>query len=264
MLVSSAILARDEAAQIGDCLDSVAPFVDETVVLAAGSSDRTAELAEEHGARLVDAPWPGSFAAARNLAADACRGRWILRLDADTRASGQPEAFREALAAATSGLLAVRYVTAGGTPIWAPYLYQPGCWRFAGAAFVAWVPARFDTPAAEPGHLDEITLADVGRPAGARAAHLRRYLELESAAAADGSEPFPGWCCVQAGWCAASLAGPEGDDSQLPAGYAWLDEADRRRRASTSRWPPLVAAHWQQVFNQAYTMLLDAETARAR
>ena len=50
-----------------------------------GSTDRTVELLEAAGARVIHHPWQNDFAAARNAGLEQARGRWILVLDADER-----------------------------------------------------------------------------------------------------------------------------------------------------------------------------------
>jgi O-antigen biosynthesis protein len=57
--------------------------VDEIIVVDTGSSDRTKEIAAEHGARVFDFPWCDNFAAARNEAIRHASGQWIFWLDAD-------------------------------------------------------------------------------------------------------------------------------------------------------------------------------------
>jgi hypothetical protein len=78
-----AVIARNEEAVIGRCLDSVRDIVAEMIVVDTGSSDKTRALAEERGARVLDFPWCDDFAAARNAGLEAASGRWILVLDAD-------------------------------------------------------------------------------------------------------------------------------------------------------------------------------------
>lgn len=86
--VSVAIITRDEADDIGECLASVA-WADEIVVVDQASADGTADIARAHGARVIDAPeWPG-FGRQKNIAVDACTGDWILSLDADERVSAE-------------------------------------------------------------------------------------------------------------------------------------------------------------------------------
>jgi glycosyltransferase involved in cell wall biosynthesis len=62
---------------------------DEIVVVDSGSTDRTAEIAERLGAKMLDSPWPG-YARQKNLAAEHASNDWILSVDAD-------EALSEAL-----------------------------------------------------------------------------------------------------------------------------------------------------------------------
>ncbi|MFO7305657.1 MAG: glycosyltransferase family 2 protein [Gammaproteobacteria bacterium] len=75
------VIARDEAAVIGRCLDSV-PFAAEKIVVDSGSTDGTPEVAAKHGARVVHQPWLG-FGPQRNFASTQARHDWILMLDAD-------------------------------------------------------------------------------------------------------------------------------------------------------------------------------------
>ena len=56
---------------------------DQVVVVDTGSTDKTVELAESHGAEIHHFPWTDDFAAARNYALDQATGSWVLSLDAD-------------------------------------------------------------------------------------------------------------------------------------------------------------------------------------
>jgi glycosyltransferase involved in cell wall biosynthesis len=94
--VSVAIITRNEADEIGDCLASVA-WADEIVVVDQASTDGTGEAARAQGARVIVAPeWRG-FGHQKNLAVDACTGDWILSIDADERVT---EALAKEIAAA--------------------------------------------------------------------------------------------------------------------------------------------------------------------
>jgi tetratricopeptide (TPR) repeat protein len=77
------MIARDEAALIASCLESVRHLVREMIVVDTGSTDGTAEVAARHGARVFAFPWQDDFAAARNHALARATGDWILVLDAD-------------------------------------------------------------------------------------------------------------------------------------------------------------------------------------
>ncbi len=85
--VSVVIIAFNEADNIVDCLKSAA-WADETVVIDSGSTDATADLCRQHGAKLVVTDWPG-FGVQKNRAIDAASGDWIFSLDADERITPQ-------------------------------------------------------------------------------------------------------------------------------------------------------------------------------
>lgn len=82
--LSAILITKNEEAHIGACLQSLA-FVDEIIILDGASSDRTVEIALEHGARVVvDPAWPG-FGPQKNRVLDMAEGEWVLSIDADER-----------------------------------------------------------------------------------------------------------------------------------------------------------------------------------
>jgi len=84
-MISVAIIARDEERHLGAALASAAAIAGEIVVLIdERTTDRTAEIAQTHGARVFTEPFR-SHAAQRNRALERCRGEWVLFLDADER-----------------------------------------------------------------------------------------------------------------------------------------------------------------------------------
>ncbi len=92
MKLSVIVITKNEAANIADCLKSVA-FADEFIVVDSGSTDGTVELARALGARVEVTPdWPG-FGPQKNRALDLATGDWVLSIDADERVT--PELARE-------------------------------------------------------------------------------------------------------------------------------------------------------------------------
>lgn len=85
ILLSAAMIVRDEARHLGACLRSLRGLADEIVVVDTGSRDATRAVARRHGARVVEFPWRDDFAAARNRALDEACGRFVLYIDADER-----------------------------------------------------------------------------------------------------------------------------------------------------------------------------------
>jgi glycosyltransferase involved in cell wall biosynthesis len=81
--LSAIVITRNEAANIGECLDSVA-FCDERIVVDSGSTDDTVEIARRKGARVEVREWPG-FGPQKNYALSLATGAWVLSIDADER-----------------------------------------------------------------------------------------------------------------------------------------------------------------------------------
>jgi glycosyltransferase involved in cell wall biosynthesis len=86
-LLSAIVITRNEAANIGACLDGVA-FCDERIVVDCGSSDATVEIARGKGARVEFHEWCG-FGPQKNYALSLATGIWVLSLDADERVSDE-------------------------------------------------------------------------------------------------------------------------------------------------------------------------------
>jgi tetratricopeptide (TPR) repeat protein len=81
--LSLVMIVKNEEEMLPGCLEAVRGAVDEIVVVDTGSTDRTVEIAESFGAKVVEFPWNGSFADARNCSLDHATGDWIVYLDAD-------------------------------------------------------------------------------------------------------------------------------------------------------------------------------------
>jgi glycosyltransferase involved in cell wall biosynthesis len=97
MALSVAIVSHNEEANLGRTLKSV-PWADEIVVVDSGSTDRTCEIARDHGARVVVEPWRG-YVAQKQFAVDLCSKDWVLLLDADEEVSvGLGKEIRAAIA----------------------------------------------------------------------------------------------------------------------------------------------------------------------
>ena len=106
-MISVLILTLNEEINIADCLDSVS-WADDVLVLDSGSTDRTVEIAEAKGDRVMTRPFD-NFASQRNygLQEGNLKTEWVLHLDADERVTpglrdelhtvaraGQHDAFR--------------------------------------------------------------------------------------------------------------------------------------------------------------------------
>lgn len=102
MTLTAAIIARDEAAHIGACLDTLG-FADECLVLVdAATLDATGEIAAARGARVEQRAFE-NFAAQRDAALAFASGDWVLFVDADERVTAALEAEIRATIAAPAG-----------------------------------------------------------------------------------------------------------------------------------------------------------------
>lgn len=97
MRLTAIIIAKNEAANIGACLESVA-FADELIVVDDRSDDATAQIAAAKGARVLQRAFDG-FGAQKNFALSLAQSDWVLSIDADERVT-------PALAAEISNVIA--------------------------------------------------------------------------------------------------------------------------------------------------------------
>ena len=79
--LSAIIITRNEAANIGACLDTLA-FCDERIVVDCGSSDGTVDIARGKGTRVAHHDFSG-FGPQKNYALSLATGDWVLSIDAD-------------------------------------------------------------------------------------------------------------------------------------------------------------------------------------
>jgi glycosyltransferase involved in cell wall biosynthesis len=132
--LTAAIIARNEARNIVDCVRSVA-FCDEVLVVDSGSTDGTPDLARAAGARVVVTDWPG-WVAQKNRAAGLASHDWVLSLDADERVDerlrGELERLRAAGEPAAPGYEVTRHV------------FYLGRWIDHGGWFPEWRTRLFD------------------------------------------------------------------------------------------------------------------------
>ncbi|WP_086933286.1 glycosyltransferase family 2 protein [Agarilytica rhodophyticola] len=82
--LSCFIIVCNEADRIEPCLQSLAGWVDQLIILDSGSTDGTVEIAQRYTQEVYQTDWPG-FGPQRNRALAKCRYDWVLNIDADER-----------------------------------------------------------------------------------------------------------------------------------------------------------------------------------
>lgn len=97
--ISAAIAAYNEESNIKPCINSLKVFADEIVIVDGSSTDQTAQISKDLGAKVIISANKEMFNINKNLAIKNCSGDWIFLIDADERVS--PGLAKEILAAVT-------------------------------------------------------------------------------------------------------------------------------------------------------------------
>jgi glycosyltransferase involved in cell wall biosynthesis len=82
--LSVVILAKNEERHIAGCLESCT-FADEIIVVDDESTDKTAEIARAHGAKIYTRSLNGDWGSQQNFAVGKASFRWVFILDCDER-----------------------------------------------------------------------------------------------------------------------------------------------------------------------------------
>src|SRR5258708_12331388 len=84
--LSVCIITLNEEENLPRALASLAEIADEIVVVDSGSTDRTAEIAGQHGAAWFERAWT-NYADQKNYAAECASNDWVFSMDADEELS---------------------------------------------------------------------------------------------------------------------------------------------------------------------------------
>lgn len=81
--LSICMIAKNEENNIERCFKSITHIADEIIVVDTGSTDKTIEICEKYGAKVILYEWKNDFSDARNKSLEYATKDWILFLDAD-------------------------------------------------------------------------------------------------------------------------------------------------------------------------------------
>jgi len=84
--ISAVIIAHNEAHQIQACLERLKLLVNEIIVIDHESSDKTKQICEDLGAKVVTRKWEG-YAKGKNFGNNLATNDWIISIDADEHLS---------------------------------------------------------------------------------------------------------------------------------------------------------------------------------
>jgi len=87
--LSQCMIVKNEEKHIRRALEWAKPVAYEQIVIDTGSTDKTVEIAEASGAKVLHFKWIDDFSAAKNFALEQASGNWIAFLDADEYMSAE-------------------------------------------------------------------------------------------------------------------------------------------------------------------------------
>lgn len=86
--ITAVIKTKNEAEQIGDCIESLSGFADDIIIVDDASTDQTVQIAEQFGAHIIRSRHQdGLIDTLDKEGFEAVSSGWILRMDADERMS---------------------------------------------------------------------------------------------------------------------------------------------------------------------------------
>lgn len=83
--ITIVILTKNEEKNIQDAIENAFLVTKNVLIVDSGSTDKTIEIAENLGAKVVYRAWDNDFSAQRNFALEYVDTDWVLYLDADER-----------------------------------------------------------------------------------------------------------------------------------------------------------------------------------
>lgn len=116
MKISAALATYNEEENIARCLESIASWVDEIVIVDGSSTDKTVKIAKNYQSKVTVTNNLSNFHINKQKAIDACKGDWILQLDADEAVS--PELKNEILSVINDRQQTINYEPTSG--YWIP------------------------------------------------------------------------------------------------------------------------------------------------
>ncbi|MBP1754619.1 MAG: hypothetical protein H6Q59_1017 [Firmicutes bacterium] len=81
--ISLCMIVKNEEANLERCLEGIANYMDEIIIVDTGSSDQTKEIVSRYTNKIYDFTWINDFSAARNYSISKASNEYILVLDSD-------------------------------------------------------------------------------------------------------------------------------------------------------------------------------------
>ncbi|MCL2078862.1 MAG: glycosyltransferase [Oscillospiraceae bacterium] len=164
------MIVKNEEKNIETALSWAKGIAFEQIVVDTGSTDRTIEIAEQMGAKVLRFEWVNDFSAAKNFALENARGNWVAFLDADEYMSGKDakklaqilkkiQADPQARGKYKALNFPIAHVDESGKP----FSIQDQERVFSSfARYVGRIHEHIDIPSENIAHVDEITIIHTG------------------------------------------------------------------------------------------------------
>ena len=199
--ISTIIITFNEEDNIRRCLESVAPFSSEIIVVDSGSSDRTVEIANEFTANVVHQKWLG-YGRQKQFALSLTSHQHVLSIDADEEVSADLQKEIAALEWQQDGYYIPRRVHYLGR--WLKRCWYPGyvlrLFRKGTAQFTDEILHESVVAPAATGRMQEVLLHYSYRDVSH---HLEKMNGFTTLAArqmyASGRKPYPHQILIQPG-----------------------------------------------------------------
>ena len=201
--LSALVVAHNEEHDLPACLASLT-FADEIVVVLDRCTDGSRAIATQAGARIIEGAWPIE-GPRRHAGIDACRGPWILEVDADERVPPALAAeIRSAITKAPSGALLIPFANYIGERLirhgWGAYNGVSGKYCLFTRGAKRWSEARVHpgiTITGARGFLSNPMEHRVDRNLTEFFARLNRYTDLHAKDLVEQGKAPNGWASAR-------------------------------------------------------------------
>ncbi|WP_346895285.1 glycosyltransferase [Clostridium sp. UBA7503] len=82
-MLSLCMIVKNEENNLEKCLNNIAEYVEDIVIVDTGSTDDTKKIAKKYTSKVFDFKWCNDFSKARNFSISKASNDWVLILDAD-------------------------------------------------------------------------------------------------------------------------------------------------------------------------------------
>ena len=137
------MIVCNEEEMLSNTLESVSDLVNEMVIVDTGSTDKTKDIANKFGARVIEYDWKDDFSDARNCSLKNATGDWVLVLDADeTISKSDHKKILSLISNGNADAYSLMQRTYGDNLKHAKYTSSTGDSYLESKAYNGWIPSQ--------------------------------------------------------------------------------------------------------------------------